>query len=268
MRINKAFGLVILALFVCSTAFAQINRQAGFQTDFSRSKKNKTKGAIFKRLSVGYGQHFAYNTVNTTYQYSNTLDTNFNVGVRAKKSMSGYINTYIKVANVSPRSVISLDLGFTYTGFTFQHDSMTLFTYNKDSLRYERSDYREEYPVTIMSVPISVDFRTGGEATLSKEHRTSFAGGIGVAPSFVTVETNEESQVKMIPFIKAEAGFFLGIEFKLRGMMYLGQANYLDNKVADGAGVVGTTARKSSGGYGGTISLAIMPFSMKWDKPF
>jgi hypothetical protein len=268
MKLTKALSLLVAALLLGNAAFAQFARTPGFTGARNKSKGDRVQGAVLKRFSIGYGLHFTYNALSTTYQYSNALQTTFLTGMRSTKSSNIFIGTFFPVAKVSPKSAVTLDLAFTYTGFTFKQDSITIQSYNKDSSRFYKAGFAEEFPVSIMALPISIDFRTGGEATLSKENRTSFAIGAGVAPSYVTVETNDGGNIKVIPFIKAEAGFFAGMEFKLRAMVYLGDAKYIDNKLANQADVVGVTARKSEGPMGVNVSLGIMPFSVKWAKPF
>ena len=268
MKITKAFSLLIAVLFLGNAAFAQFAHTPGFTSNPNKVKGDKVQGAVLKRLSIGYGLHFTYNALTTTYQYSNSLQTTFLTGMKSTKSSNLFISTFFNIARITPKSAVTLDLGFSYTGFTFKQDSVTLQSYNLDSGRFYNVRFAEEFPVSIMSLPIGVDFRTGGEATLSKENRTSFALGAGIAPSYVTAETKDGGHIRVIPFVKAEAGFFLGMEFKLRAMAFLGEANYIDNKLDGTADVVGVTSRKSEGPVGVSVSLAVMPFSVKWANPF
>ena len=252
--------LAILILFA-GTADAQMNRAGGMFGDYS--KKSKTKGkkggsTLFQRLTIGYGQHFAYNTMDIEYRQDGVRDTSFNVALNSTAPMVGFLNFTFPLAKVSKKSAFTLDIGFSYTAFTLRYDSTTVL----DSMIVT-----EDLPVSIMSLPISFDFKTGGEATLSKENRLLFTAGIGVAPSYVMADINPEASIRALPFIKLEAGFFLGMAFKLRGMAYLGNARYINDEGAK-ATVPGITSRVSNGGYGYTISLGIMPFSYKWKPVF
>ncbi|RYE22625.1 MAG: hypothetical protein EOP51_12795 [Sphingobacteriales bacterium] len=268
MKIVKAFGLLAAALLIGNAASAQFARTPGYTGSSYKNKDDKNKGAFFQRLSIGYGLHFTYNALTTTYQYSNSLQTTYLTGMKSTGSTYLYLGSFFNVAKVASKSSVAIDVAVSYTGFKFKQDSVTVQSYNKDSLRFYNMRFAEQFPVSIIAIPISIDFRTGGEATLSRENRTSFAIGAGLAPSFVNAETNDGSKMKVMPFMKVEAGFFAGMEFKLRAMAFLGEANYLDNKLAGTSDVVGVTSRKSEGPMGVNVALAIMPFSTKWARAF
>lgn len=228
--------------------------------DYSKKSKSKGKHSTFlQRLTIGYGQHFVYNTLDVQYRTNDVVDTSFKATLKSTAPMVGFLNFNFPLAKVSRKSAFTLDIGFSYTAFTLKYDSVMI---NRDSLALT-----EEFPVSIMALPISFDFKTGGEATLSKENRLLFTAGIGVAPAYVMADINPEAKIKAMPFVKIEAGFFAGLAFKLRGLAYIGNARYIDDEGAQSK-VPGITSRVSGGGFGYTISLGVMPFSYKWKPAF
>jgi len=251
--------LSILLLFAAS-ADAQMTRAGGMFGDYSKKSKSKNKkqSTLLQRLTVGYGQHTVYNTLDVQYRRDGVTDTGFTVALKSTSPMVGFINFNFPLAKLSKKSAFTLDVGFSYTAFTLKYDTAVV----RDSMILT-----EEFPVSVMSLPISFDFKTGGEATLSKENKLLFTAGIGIAPSYVMTDINPEASIRALPFVKLEAGFFLGIAFKLRGMAYFGNAKYINDEGAK-AQVPGITSRVSNGGYGYTISLGIMPFSYKWKPVF
>jgi hypothetical protein len=256
-RILSVLTVVLLAI---GTADAQVARTASMFGDYSKKNKAKKgrKSTLLQRLTLGYGQHFVYNTVDINYRSSSVSDTTFSTGITSTSPMSGFLSFTFPLARISERSAFTLDVGATYTAFNLQYDTVKM----SDGIVLT-----EQMPVSIISLPISFDFKTGGEATLDKANRLLFTGGIGIAPSYVMADNNPEASIKALPFVKLEAGFFLGLAFKLRGMAYIGNTNYIDDQGTK-AVVPGIVSRKTSGGYGYSISLGIMPFSYKWKPVF
>jgi hypothetical protein len=256
---KSVLSVLAIILLFAGTSNAQM-RAGGMFGDYSKKSKSKNKkhSTLLQRLTIGYGQHYVSNTLDVNYRADAVNDSSFKVALTSTAPMVGFFNFTFPLAKVSDKSAFTLDIGFSYTAFTLKYDSVIV---------HDGKVQTEELPVSIMSLPISFDFKTGGEATLSKENRLLFTGGIGIAPSYIMADINPEAAIKAMPFVKLEAGFFLGIAFKLRGLAYFGNAHYIDD---DGmkAVVPGVTSRVSSGSYGYTISLGIMPFSYKWKPVF
>lgn len=251
---KQTISLLSILLLWCVAANAQVNRMPGFLNDHSKTRKPKHGNAL-QRLTVGYGQHYTYNTLALNYRSSTERDTNVITGIRSSSPMVAFINTSFPVARISERSGFNIEVGFSYTGFTFTHDTIRV---------PDGKVLKQDLPVSIISAPISFDFKTGGESSLNKSDRVLFSAGIGVAPSYLSAE-GSESSIRAIPFAKLEAGFFAALAFKLRGMMYLGQANYI-NVNGEGATVPGITTQSSSGQYGFMVGLSVMPFSYQWAR--
>jgi hypothetical protein len=79
------------------------------------------------------------------------------------------------------------------------------------------------------------------------------------------IQNDIAMRIGATPFLKVEAGFLAGMVFKVRGMLYLGQGKYVNDKeIASGPWLT----RRSSGPLGGSIGIAIVPFAFGWEKPF
>jgi hypothetical protein len=246
----KYYAIAVL-LLSAATASAQMPRVTGERK--ARNDNDQVNGAIIKRLTIGYGMHFAPNTLDVSYR-ENELLRRQTVNIRAEDAKVIFLSTFAPLGRISEKSALALDFGVSATLFTFRHD--TLITPGG-------AEVQQEIPITMINVPISFDFKTGGEVSLNKEHRTVFAAGIGVAPAMI--QNDIAMRIGATPFLKVEAGFLAGMVFKVRGMLYLGQGKYVNDKeIASGPWLT----RRSSGPLGGSIGIAIVPFAFGWEKPF
>jgi hypothetical protein len=156
---------------------------------------------------------------------------------------------------------------------TFTHDTVEFGGTGTNLL------YAKERKLMVGGLPISIDFKTGGEAISCKQRRAMFTVGVGVQPSMIQLKEDGQdeignkppgkikvndpaasySRIRMASFVKVEAGFFAGIAFKLRYVAYFGEMGMIKESVKDSDFRV-----KASGTFGSTISIIIMPFSMGW----
>jgi hypothetical protein len=244
----KFYALACIMLYAAS-ASAQLPWTNGQR---NTEQKNPIKGKLYKRLSLGYGMHFVNNTLDVTYS-ENSTTAKRTLNIKGEESMAVFLSTFFELGRISDNSAIALDLGVAANMFTFRHD--TLIT--------KAGPVQQDIPITFLAVPISIDFKTGGEVTLNKEQRTVFSGGIGIAPSMI--QNDIGSRIGAAPFVKLEAGFLAGMVFKVRGMLYMGQARYINDEALTSGPY---TSRKSSGPFGASVGIVIVPFAFGWEKPY
>jgi hypothetical protein len=241
--------IVAVWLFAATSASAQMPYVTGQRIE---KNDNRVHGGWYKRLSLGYGMHFVHNTLDVTYRENSELQRK-TLNIKGEESMAVFLSTFFPLGYISERSAIALDVGATASMFTFRHD--TLITRNGPA--------QADIPIMLAGLPISIDFKTGGEVTLNKEQRHVFSGGVGVAPAMI--QNDVDMRIGAAPFIKLEAGFLAGMVFKVRGMLYLGQGRYINDKdLTSGPWLT----RKSNGPFGASVGLVIVPFAFGWDKPF
>src|ERR1044071_295305 len=147
--------IAAVLLFCTASVSAQMPYFTGQRVD---KENNKVKGGFYKRLSLGYGMHFVRNSLDVTYRENSVLQ-NRTLNLKAEESMVVFLSTFFPLGYISEKSAIALDIGATAAMFTFRHD--TLRTLNGLA--------QQDIPITLIGLPISVDFKTGGEVTLNKE---------------------------------------------------------------------------------------------------
>ncbi|MCB0700790.1 MAG: hypothetical protein H6551_06135 [Chitinophagales bacterium] len=258
--------------------------KAQFSTTLNRyrkiDKEERMRVQLHKRLYLGgvYGTHIMSNPlyvrIRDTAYFHDTLamkkqggieiDTFIQTTARLTKTMGGYLGVSLPLAMVTERSAITLDIEANILMGELSHDSIKINKIYKDSLYYEAM------PFMMMSGPISVSYRYGGDASLSRDHRTMFSAGAGIAASYITIDTKsggkQDPLIKAVPFIKAEVGFFFGVAWKLRGTAYLGQYEMVNTKTEAISTDAGFISKRFSGPLGYNVSLMVFPLSFNWDK--
>lgn len=275
---NKA-AWYLLAVFLLS----YLPSDAQLLSSLSRypkndGKDNKIKMQLHKRVYLGvYGWHIMSNPYTMRVRDSifydgydfrdkkngKELDTTFTTTARLTKSLSGYLGVSVPVAMSGSKSMFCLDIEANILTGGLTYDTVIL------PLTYKNLKIAETIPFMMASLPVSFNYKFGGDATLSKDNRTLLSAGAGIATSYITIDdnTNSEALIKAVPFIKAEVGFVFGVAFKLRGTAYLGNYEMTNYTSPEASTAVGVLSRQYSGQLGYNFSVIIMPMALAWDKP-
>lgn len=252
-------------------------------TSLNRYRKNEKKVGkiplqLHKRLYLGvYGVHFMENPIDirirdTAYPSQDDfndringteVDTSFTTTARLTKALTGYLGVSVPFARPTETSMLCLDIEANILMGELSYDTVTV------PLNYKDLFVTESMPFMMASAPVSVNFKYGGDASLSKDHRTLLSAGAGIATSYITIDdgSGAEALIKGVPFVKAEIGFLFGVAIKLRGTAYLGNYNLIDYTSPDISTASGIISRRYSGQLGYNLSVIIMPLSFMWDKP-
>lgn len=277
MRNRAAWCL--LAVFLLS----YLPGKAQFISGLNRYRNNERKEKRFdmqlhKRIYLGvYGWHFMSNPLTMRVRDSVYLsqdhfndkvgakekDTTFTTTARLTKSLSGYLGVSVPVTMLTDKSMLCLDIEANVLMGELTHDTVTI------PLTYKDLTIKESMPFMSISGPISFNYKYGGDASLSKDHRTLLSAGAGIATSYITIDdgTGSDAIIQAIPFVKAEIGFILGVAIKVRGTAYLGNYNLIDYKSPEISSANGILSRSYSGQMGYNLSVIVMPLSLAWDKP-
>lgn len=171
------------------------------------------------------------------------------------------------------------------TGLAISCAYMAMF-YNfkvKDSIPVtQHTSIKESMQYMSMYLPVSLDFKVGGDAVYNRDIKYMVTLGAGAMPFFYGTPTygsdlsigDDEANVGIKAFGKAELGFFAGIAMKLRAtcsfkkILFDEQNTY--EEVPDKStqlGYVNITGHyKVTTNPELTLSLVLMPFSRKWDS--
>lgn len=257
--------LAFLAFVIPMFSFAQ----GSFMRSYAKYKERKENGQSVKswqRYDIGYSFTFASATYTDHYtsvdMNGDLFDTTFTKKLVAKPIYGAMFSTYFPIAGMGENSILAIGLGIRANVYKWSTGDVALgsnYTYNYDYLTMD------------MGVPISVDMKWGCDAMLDKSNRTCFTLGIGGQPTYImtgvptavnadgSVSLAGSSVFKVQPFIKAEAGFFAGICFKVRAMYNFANIKYLD--------MTGNDEQISLKGTSNfNLSIVLMPFSWDWGK--
>lgn len=273
---NKA-AWFLLAVFLLSylpseAQFSSLNRFPK-----TKNKERKYPLALHKRMYLGVGKQLMSNPMDIRVRdtfYSSfqgfkdkvggvEKDTSFSLNARLSKSISGFLGVSVPVAMRGERSMFCLDIEANIITGALTYDTVVI------PLGYTDLKMAETVPFMMGSLPISFNYKFGGDASLSKDHRTLLSAGAGVATSYIMIDDNTkgEALIKAVPFVKAEVGFVWGVGFKLRGTAYLGNYQLIDYQSKEASTAIGVLSRQYSGQLGYNISLILMPLAPTWDAP-
>jgi len=179
------------------------------------------------------------------------------------RAASGYAGVYFPLSYFSRTSMLALSTGIYGVGSVWNLGNTSLDP--AVSTTYDAKDI-------FIGVPIGVDIILGGEASLNKVDKVTVRAGAGVMPYFATGQLADGSQnygkLGLKPYVKAEFGFFAGVEWKVKGMVIAGSRTIYDYSTGD------QYLRDSDYYYKFnfkirptyTIGIAVFPFSFGWDN--
>ena len=279
---NKA-AWCLLAVFLLS----YLPSEAQFITNLNRyrnhdRKDNKMKMQLHKRMYLGvYGQHFMSNPItmrfrDTTYPdvqssidkvNKGLIDTTVQTTAKLSKSITAYLGVSVPLAMLNEKSMLCLDIEGNLLMGELTYDTVSI------PLIYKQEHLQENMPFMMMSLPISFNYKFGGDASLSKDNKTMLSAGAGIATSYTTITEIAQGYtadpiISAVPFVKAEVGFMLGVAIKIRGTAYMGNYNLIDYKAADLGNAAGILTKEYSGQLGYNLSVMIMPLSFNWDRKY
>ena len=221
----------------------------------------------FLRDEVGGGLVFATATFTHSYHERDymtgepTFDTSYKKTIQAK---SGFIlseQTGYPLTTLSNNSALLLTYGLNIRFINWKQEAKII---NGKSREYGITN-------TDMSVPVSLDYKSGGEAMLDRSKRTCFTVGAGIEPMLISGSWGVQvgsTVFRVFPFAKMEFGFVTGIAaFKLRATGTIGTFNYFSrDDMAEEYGNSNITSDISIVGKNQfALTLLIMPMVRKWE---
>jgi len=218
-------------------------------------------------MEVGYS--YAIGTADFTYQArdfdesTGTLrDTGFTKHLTSSVGFGGFLGYSFPVARLGAKSRLAISATYMYNAYIWEGGFVT---YSVNGQTIELDDFSPTYGTVEMALPVGADYKWGSDAIRSKTERTCFSLGAGLYPSMDM--TNYLGLGKfafhMRPYLRAEAGFFAGLCFKLRATYIPGKLDYVSYGF-DNPGSFEETKLTSKGST--VLSLVIMPMSWKFSK--
>lgn len=264
-KIFTAFRKAAFAGVILAAATNVVHAQYGG----SSKRANGKNVSLFQRLELGGGLTFGNGSANSVERYIDPFHPNAISGVSktqpfSYRSMCGWLNTYFPMTALSNRSVIALSVGVYGTSNSF---TLNNFSFNgAPTATMDVSDL-------LIGLPIGVDYIFGGEATYNESDKVTLRAGIGAMP-FVALgslsnDAGKYNRFSVRPYVKAELGFFAGIEWKIKGQVLLGSRNLYDIRngdydLQDGSNYYSNFKMDLRPSY--SLGIAIMPFSFGWNS--
>ncbi|MFT4062960.1 MAG: hypothetical protein QM642_11460 [Edaphocola sp.] len=268
---NILTKILPISLLAAASFFGESSKAQVSPADVARYLKRRNDGkkvSLFHRYEVGYGQSFGGGNVSITNRYYD--QSNYNqIGGKSRTttfrymSPSGYANIHIPMSYLSRKTILSASVGV----FT----QVNIFELGNTSLD-ENTTTSYDMGDAMVGLPLGIDVIWGGEATTDKADRVTLRAGAGVMPflAFGSLASGEQQYVKLNarPYLKAEIGFFAGVEWKLRGSLIAGSRTIYDEKYGDynlqTESYYSTFQMKITPIY--NIGFTVFPFSFGWEN--
>ncbi|HET8572888.1 MAG TPA: hypothetical protein VFL76_03355 [Edaphocola sp.] len=266
LSVKRFAGLALTAfLWSAIPAVAQVN---SFLQSYSRFEKRRAEGKSVKSyLSYGISLGMAFSSVDFSHSYA-TIDGSGNI-VGSNTISRGFdvhgfqfgADVYFHLFDVTPNSSVVFNVN--PTGYIFHYEMGPVKTSNSNL-----SEYDYTLGIGDLAVPLTLDYKTGGEALFDKSYRTSFTLGAGLSPVLYGTNFGDLRGMKfgIRPFVHAEIGIFAAIEWKIRLSYMPGAAKVMD-VYSDDAGMesmpVDSHIQMSTSSMF-SVGIALMPFSFGW----
>jgi hypothetical protein len=232
-------------------------------------RKDKGKNvSLFHRFEVGYGITYGTGTeliYNRTRSSANAAVVTGSTSGQtfSFKGESAYAAVYFPLTYLSSNTALLLNTGL-YTNFNVYDLGNTSLDPGV-SMTNQGAD-------AVIGLPIGVDIAYGGEVTNNKIDKVTLRGGIGAMPyinyGVMADGTNGYAKFGVKPYVKAELGFFFGVEWKVRGMIVAGSRTIYNYEIGDynlnNSNNYASYSLKVSPSY--VIGFSVFPFSFGWEN--
>lgn len=191
-------------------------------------------------------------------------DTNHSVNVKGWGA--GVVYSFvIPVARTGEKTIAAINIGLSANYYLFDVDDVTI---RRVSANYNStSSYSGPGAGFMFGLPVGLDLITGGEASLDRANRFSFAVGAGVMPlvSMAAVHEFGGLSLRVPPYVKAEIGFHFGINWKVRASYLTKSAISFSDDSKNIFDIDTNIDTKLKANDRFIISLMVQPFSFGWD---
>ena len=244
-------------------------RQAALmQQDYKDGRANGKKMRGYLGYDVGVFVAFADKNFNYTY---NQIDANGVNGGEVSysrklksRAIGFFASSYVPLANLTSSSCLAFDWGVAATLFGDNTDKFVVITPRAIT------NYKSSIKYWQFAAPFCLDFKYGGEAIYDKAEAFSFTFGAGMQASLAsgTVLGTGKFIGAIDPMVKAEIGFFAGLQWKVKasyiyqsGVIYKAEKGDAGMEAHPDSGVITITTKPIL-----NIGVTFMPFSYDWDS--
>ena len=262
--------IALMGLLSSATTYnASAQSFGSVQRAYNNTLSNGKSVSFFHRLDIYGGLTMGSGNITSTSRYIDPANPNIISGDSRSqdfnyRSLSVGFSSYIPLTHLNSRACLGLSIATFYNNNSIEiHNpgfSSGSTTITSDVLKN-----------AFVSIPIGVDYIYGGEASMNKGDKITLRGGLGVMP-FINVSQFDSKYAKgsnlgILPYAKAELGFFAGIEWKIKTQVILGSRTLYESKAGDYdlQDAQSYSSFKASLQPAYSVGIAIMPFSMGWE---
>jgi len=269
-KITLLFVVLVLAMHANGQLLRSISYYSRNYNGFSEKHKTRLKRYYFgygiQSMSFDVTAHYVSSGDASSTPAVDATDVTKKFSVNSSKSFSATAGTFCPLMATSRNSGVGLDIAVN--GEAYQ--------YSTAPISYGNSFTVQEDGITeIISVPIALVYKSGGEMSLSKRDNVLFSFGVGIAPGFsISKMYDVDAAFVTRRFVMVEFGVLTGIAWKIRATYYSGNLNLMSLTGGDptnassynALGPVGTMDVTTKGSSSLNVSLLILPFSWNWAK--
>jgi hypothetical protein len=264
MKMIKYLPLILIfCLFNGTSVQAQLHHYHHGPSYAELKEMGSPLVKFYQRYDVGYQAVFAPAEFTMKYVDLDRTGMFHTTDIKRKLSSTGSFGimsgVFFPISHVDRSTIYALYIG----------TEGNIYSYNVGSVSLDSNSTVTSNAIGMqLAVPMSIDYKYGGDAVRDKSQKLCFAFGFGLKPSLTIMKYGfvASTNASLTPFLKAEVGYFLGICMKLRATMNFGSLKYFDSE----SSTVYTSYDQMKLGLNGkvsfTLGLVLMPFSWDWDK--
>lgn len=263
-RLISTLALAIFSLVFSQDSYGQFSRSPyGGSYDMSDMWLNPEK---YKFCDISLVTGTIPPTVDVVYYTSNGRGKGFENKAHGGAKLKYYAGlAFLQAFNLAKfrenNSALHLSVGsqLSIAKYSVQSSNMKL----KNSMQFAID--REYFNLIF---PLGLDYKIGAEAAVDRYLKTMYTVGAGAALVASMDGGTEFGDIGVHPYLKVEAGYFLGIAMKLRLVYFMGEHTWYEgNFVSDEIEGVTDAANKYTVSSPGILQLGIvfMPWSRTWE---
>ncbi|RYE25396.1 MAG: hypothetical protein EOP51_04205 [Sphingobacteriales bacterium] len=245
----------------------------------AHAQPSKGTPGFFKRLELGYT--FVGDKANYQLKYPVEriyplqidrviYDTVIKSTIKSKGGFGLTIGSNAPIAKLSEAGVLAFSFNFMYNTLVWEAQQEAVSGPATSGGRIATPNERESEGGTTnqIGMQLGLDAKFGCDAITDKGYRFCASFGTGATPmaAMTTYDGDDQTVLRVRPYVRGEVGIYAGMCFKVRAMYSFGRYPYLDvDKTEPGTSLAAfdnnvTLTGKSSF----TVSLLIMPFAGTW----
>lgn len=196
------FRNTLLTMLLCGMSLVSL-AQMEYRVHYFLPYDNMSERQQYAAQKSFYGVSIPSVVLNCQHAVDSAGSTTFNRSKRSGMGIGVSVGGFYRLGDFNGgTSILALEVMLSANTCGYKFDKLEYFGLN-ESYRGNFSSY---------ALPLTLMYKRGAEAQLSRERRTMYSLGVGVAPSYATVRLLGAEGKKWMaqPLVMAEYGFLAG----------------------------------------------------------